>query len=96
VKIIGPCGPWAFPVVPSHGPLTEAEDALTAAATARVDALMQRRLVAAVCAPVGIEHLEDREVLDGLASARGELLGGQPAGAPLALISSLGSSSGVA
>ena len=67
-----------------RGPL---EDALTAAATARVDVLMQRRLVAAVCAPVGIEHLEDQDVLDRLASARGELLGGQPAGAPMALVS---------
>ncbi|HTU94253.1 MAG TPA: ATP-binding cassette domain-containing protein [Solirubrobacteraceae bacterium] len=70
-----------------RGPL---EDALTAAATARVEAEMQRRLVRAVCAPVGIEHLEDREVLDRLASARGELLGGQPAGAPVALVSALG------
>jgi ATP-binding cassette subfamily B protein len=67
-----------------------AEDALTAAGTARVDALMQRRLVRAVCAPIGIAHLEDREVLNQLASARGELLGGQPAGAPMALISQLG------
>jgi ATP-binding cassette, subfamily B, bacterial len=70
-----------------RGPL---EDALTAAATARVDAEMQRRLVGAVCAPVGIEHLEDRGVLDRLASARGELLGGQPAGAPMALVSTIG------
>jgi ATP-binding cassette subfamily B protein len=68
-----------------------AEDALTAAATARVDALMQRRLVRAVCAPVGIAHLEDREVLNQLASARGELLSaGDPSGAPMALISQLG------
>ncbi|HUA48515.1 MAG TPA: ABC transporter ATP-binding protein [Solirubrobacteraceae bacterium] len=66
------------------------EDAITAAATARVDAVMQRRLVSAVCAPAGIEHLEDREVLNQLASARGELLGSQPAGAPLALVSQLG------
>ena len=51
---------------------------------------MQRRLVQAVSAPAGIEHLEDRDVLDRLASARGELLGGQPAGAPMALISQLG------
>jgi ATP-binding cassette subfamily B protein len=70
-----------------RGPM---QDALTAAATARVEAEMQRRLVHAVCAPVGIEHLEDREVLDRLSSARGELLGGQPAGAPMALVSSLG------
>ncbi len=66
------------------------EDALTAAANARVDALMQRRLVRAVCAPAGIEHLEDREVLGQLASARGELLGSQPASAPMQLVSQLG------
>ncbi len=66
------------------------EDALTAAATARVDAAMQRRLVAAVTAPVGIGHLEDPETLDRLASARGELLGGRPASAPMALVSLLG------
>jgi ATP-binding cassette, subfamily B, bacterial len=66
------------------------EDAITAVATARVDAVMQRRLVSAVCAPAGIEHLEDREVLGQLASARGELLGSQPAGAPVALVSKLG------
>ena len=52
---------------------------------------MQRRLVRAVCAPVGIAHLEDREVLNQLASARGELLSaGDPSGAPMALISQLG------
>ena len=51
---------------------------------------MQRRLVAAVWAPAGIAHLEDPGVLDRLASARGELLGGQPAGAPMALVSLLG------
>jgi ATP-binding cassette, subfamily B, bacterial len=43
-----------------------------------------------VCAPVGIEHLEEHDVLDRLSSARGELLGGQPSGAPMALVSSLG------
>ncbi len=66
------------------------EDALTAAATARVDSLMQRQLVEAVCTPVGIEHLEDEQALDRLASARGQLLGSQPAGAPMALISLAG------
>jgi ATP-binding cassette subfamily B protein len=66
------------------------EDALTAAAAARVDTLMQRRLVEAVCAPAGIEHLEDQRVLEQLASARGELLGSRPEGAPMALISLLG------
>jgi ATP-binding cassette, subfamily B, bacterial len=66
------------------------EDALTAAAAARVDALMQRRLVRAVSAPAGIEHLEDEGVRERLASARGELLGATPEGAPMALVSSLG------
>jgi ATP-binding cassette subfamily B protein len=66
------------------------EDALTAAAAARVDTLMQRLLVDAVCAPAGIEHLEDQRVLEQLSSARGELLGGRPEGAPMALISLLG------
>ena len=66
------------------------EDALTAAAAARVDVLMQRRLVEAVSAPAGIEHLEDEQVLERLSSARGELLGGKPEGAPMALISLLG------
>ena len=66
------------------------EDALTAAAAARVDGLMQRRLVQAVSAPTGIEHLEDQAVLERLSSARGELLGGKPEGAPMALISLVG------
>ncbi|MGO9886795.1 MAG: ABC transporter ATP-binding protein [Solirubrobacteraceae bacterium] len=66
------------------------EDALTAASAARVDGLMQRRLVQAVSAPTGIEHLEDQDVLERLSSARGELLGGKPEGAPMALISLLG------
>jgi ATP-binding cassette, subfamily B, bacterial len=70
-----------------RGPL---EDALTAAASARVDVLMQEQLVGAVNAPVGIEPLEDQDVLERLASARGELLGSQPSGAPMALISNLG------
>ena len=70
-----------------RGPL---EDALTAAATARVDVLMQRRLVEAVSQPVGIEPLEDQDVLERLASARGELLGSQPAGAAMAVVSNLG------
>ena len=70
-----------------RGPL---EDALTAAVTARVDVLMQRRLVGAVIRPVGIEPLEDQDVLERLASARGELLGSQPAGAPMAVVSNLG------
>lgn len=66
------------------------EDVLTAAAAARVDVLMQGRLIEAVSAPAGIEHLEDGQVLERLSSARGELLGGKPEGAPMALISMLG------
>ena len=66
------------------------EDGLTATAAARVDVLMQRRLVEAVCAPAGIEHLEDEQVLERLSSARGELLGGKPEGAPMAIVSLLG------
>jgi len=66
------------------------EEALTATAAARVDVVMQRRLVEAVCAPPGIEHLEDEPVLERLSSARGELLGGKPEGAPMALVSRLG------
>jgi ATP-binding cassette, subfamily B, bacterial len=66
------------------------EDALTASAAARVDVLMQGQLVQAVSAPAGIEHLEDGQVLEQLSSARGELLGGKPEGAPMALISILG------
>ena len=66
------------------------EDALTAAASARVDVLMQCRLVGAVTSPVGIEPLEDQDVLERLSSARGELLGSQPSGAPMAVVSNLG------
>ena len=66
------------------------EDALTATTAARVDVLMQRRLVAAVCAPAGVEHLEDERVLERLSSARGELFAGRPEGAPMALVSLLG------
>ncbi|MFZ0386810.1 MAG: ABC transporter ATP-binding protein [Solirubrobacteraceae bacterium] len=67
-----------------RGPL---EDALTAAVSARVDVLMQRRLVTSVSAPVGIEHLEDETLLDRLASAQGELLSNQPSNAPMSVVS---------
>jgi ATP-binding cassette, subfamily B, bacterial len=50
----------------------------------------QRRLAQAVCAPEGIEHLEDPEVLDKLASASGELSSSGPADAPMALASAFG------
>jgi ATP-binding cassette, subfamily B, bacterial len=67
-----------------RGPL---EDALTAAVSARVDVLMQRRLVESVSAPVGIEHLEDETLLDQLASAQGQLLSNQPSSAPMSVVS---------
>jgi ATP-binding cassette subfamily B protein len=51
---------------------------------------MQRRLARAVCAPEGVEHLEDPRVLDRLASASGELSATAPADAPMALASALG------
>src|ERR1700735_190961 len=65
-----------------RGPL---EDALTAAVSARVDVLIQRRPVACVSAPVGIEHLEDETLLDRLASAQGDLLSNQPSSAPMSV-----------
>jgi ATP-binding cassette subfamily B protein len=70
-----------------RGPL---EDALTAAVTARVGALMRTMLVGAACAPVGIEPLEDSDVQDRLASAQGQLLGGQPESAPMMVVSLAG------
>jgi ATP-binding cassette, subfamily B, bacterial len=67
-----------------RGPL---EDALTAAVSARVEVLMTRRLVDAVSTPVGIEHLEDEQVLDRLSSAQGQLLSNQPSNAPMSVVS---------
>jgi ATP-binding cassette subfamily B protein len=51
---------------------------------------MQRRLARAVCAPAGVEHLEDSAVLDQLSSASGELSTSGPADAPMALASAFG------
>ena len=70
-----------------RGPL---EDGLSTAAGARVEALMQTMLVDAACAPVGIEPLEDQEVLDRLASAQGQLLNARPADAPMQVVSLAG------
>jgi ATP-binding cassette subfamily B protein len=70
-----------------RGPL---EDALTAAVTARVDARMRTALVQAACAPVGIEPLEDQEVQEQLASAQGQLLNADPAGASMMVVSLAG------
>jgi ATP-binding cassette subfamily B protein len=67
-----------------------AESVLVAMVRARLLADMQRRLVAAMSAPVGISHLEDPEVLDRLASARGDLSTDQPADAPMTLLGRIG------
>ncbi|MCO5995146.1 ABC transporter ATP-binding protein [Actinoallomurus rhizosphaericola] len=67
-----------------------AEDVLTAMVQAKMSAVQQERLIEAVSAPAGITHLEDPDVLDRLASARGELSAYQPAGAAMTLIGQLG------
>ncbi len=67
-----------------------AEDLLSAHCSAVMSTGMQRRLARAVCAPAGIEHLEDSAVLDQLASASGELSTSRPADAPMALASAFG------
>jgi len=66
------------------------QDVLDAVVRARLSARLQGRLVTAVSTPPGIEHLEDPEVLDRLASAQGDLQGYRPADAPMTLVSSLG------
>jgi ATP-binding cassette subfamily B protein len=67
-----------------------AEDLLAARASAVMATGMQRRLAQAVCAPAGVEHLEDSAVLDQLAAASGELSTSGPADAPMALASAFG------
>ena len=67
-----------------------AESLLSAYCSAAMSTGMQRRLARAVCAPEGVEHLEDPAVLDRLASASGELSTSGPADAPMALASALG------
>jgi ATP-binding cassette, subfamily B, bacterial len=67
-----------------------AEALLQAYCSAAMQAGTQRRLALAVCTPEGIEHLEDPEVLDKLASASGELSSSGPADAPMALASAFG------
>ena len=67
-----------------------AQDALSAAVRARMTTVLQRRLVDAVGAPPGIAHLEDPDTLDKLANAQGQLMGLQPADAPMTIASQLG------
>jgi ATP-binding cassette subfamily B protein len=57
--------------------------ALGTAARARITGRLQGRLLAAVCGPVGVAHLEDSEVLDRLARAEGSLTGFFPGDAPV-------------
>jgi ATP-binding cassette subfamily B protein len=67
-----------------------AEALFQAYCSAAMSTGMQRRLARAVCAPEGVEHLEDPQVLDRLASASGELSASAPADAPMALASAFG------
>ena len=66
------------------------QDLISAHTSAVMSTGMQRRLARAVCAPIGVEHLEDSAVLDQLSSASGELSTSGPADAPMALASALG------
>ncbi len=66
------------------------EDLLSAHSSAVMTADLQRRLVRAVSRPTGIEHLEDPDVLDRLASATGELSSARPGDAPMTLAGVLG------
>ncbi|GLY90561.1 ABC transporter ATP-binding protein [Actinoallomurus iriomotensis] len=66
------------------------EDALSAVVQARMTVVTRRRLIEAVSAPAGIDHLEDPAVLDRLSSAQGELMSQEPAGAAMALIGRTG------
>jgi ATP-binding cassette, subfamily B, bacterial len=66
------------------------QDLLSAHASAVMSTGMQRRLARAVCAPAGVEHLEDSAVLDQLAAASGELSTSAPADAPVALAGAFG------
>jgi ATP-binding cassette subfamily B protein len=66
------------------------EDGLSAAVDARMEALMQTMLAVAACAPVGIEPLEDQDVLERLSSAQGQLLNARPAEAPMQVVSLAG------
>lgn len=57
--------------------------ALGTAAKTRITGHLQSRLLKAVSAPVGVDHLEDGEVLDRLARAEGTLTGYFPGDAPV-------------
>jgi ATP-binding cassette, subfamily B, bacterial len=65
--------------------------ALGTAASARITGQLQDRLLTAVTTPVGVDHLEDTEVLDRLARAEGSLTGFFPGDAPVTWAGSLSS-----
>jgi ATP-binding cassette subfamily B protein len=69
---------------------TPVQDLLAAHCSVVMTAATQRRLARAVCSPAGIEHLEEPDVQDLLASASGELSSTRPADAPVALASAVG------
>jgi ABC-type multidrug transport system fused ATPase/permease subunit len=62
--------------------LAPAQDAVGTAVRSRLGHRLQQRLIVAVGAPTGIEHLEDPTVLRDLALASGSLSGSDPAAAP--------------
>ena len=66
------------------------QDILTLVVRTRLNDDLQARLMAAVSAPTGVAHLEDPELLEKLAWARGELLNVQPSDAPVTLALVLG------
>ncbi len=63
---------------------------LSSALKVRLTYAMQDRLVAAVCRPTGIAHLEDSVVLDELELAHGKLTTYYPADAPMSLATVIG------
>ena len=63
--------------------------ALSTAARQRITGQTQARLLAAVTAPVGVEHLEDQDTLDRLARAEGSLTGFFPGDAPVTWVGNI-------
>lgn len=66
------------------------QDIVTFIVRGRLQDDLQARLMVAVSEPTGVAHLEDPELLDKLAWARGELLNVQPSDAPVTLALVLG------
>ncbi|MDQ2761576.1 MAG: ABC transporter ATP-binding protein/permease [Actinomycetota bacterium] len=66
------------------------ERMLSTSVKARLTEQMQQRLMHAVCAPIGISHLEDAPTLERLELAQGTLAAWVPADAPVTLASVIG------